>query len=236
MFRQEYPATAEEAFQTSGHESLIRPELVVKARRHTAPDQTHAPLVLGIDIARGGGDRTHIIDRQGRIAGAHVNRSIDAADLMEVAGIVAHEIDKLNPDHVFIDGTGIGAGVYDRLNERGYRRMTLVNFGARADDQRKYANKRAQMWGLMAEWFADEAGADIVDDDVLHAQLAAPGYSFDSDSRLLLEKKEKIKSRTGYSPDSGDALALTFAGTVRREKEQTIFRPAADSDYDPLRY
>ena len=236
MFRQEYPATAEEAFQTSGHESLIRPELVVKARQHTAPDQTHAPLVLGIDIARGGGDRTHIIDRQGRIAGSHINRSIDSADLMEVAGMVGFEIDRLNPDHVFLDGTGIGAVVYDRLRERGYRRMTLVNFGTRADDQRKYANKRAEMWGLMAEWFAQEAGADIVDDDVLHAQLAAPGYSFDSDSRLLLEKKEKIKSRTGYSPDSGDALALTFAGTVRREKEQTIFRPAADSDYDPLRY
>ena len=236
MFRQEYPATAEEAFQASGHDSLIRSELVVRARKHTAADQAHAPLVLGIDIARGGGDRTHIIDRQGRIAGSHINRSIDSADLMEVAGIVGREIDRLRPDHVFIDGTGIGAGVYDRLRERGYRRITLVNFGARPEDGRKFANKRAEMWGLMAEWFGDEAGADIIDDDALHAQLTAPGYSFDSDSRLLLEKKDRIKSRTGFSPDAGDALALTFAGTVRRGGAQPVFHSRADSDYDPLGY
>lgn len=111
LFRQEYPATAEEAFRGAAHDGLIRPDLVTAARHTIAPPQDHLPLVLGVDIARGGADKTHIIDRQGRRAGAIINRVIDSGDLMEVAGLVGREIDRLGPDMVFLDGTGIGAGV-----------------------------------------------------------------------------------------------------------------------------
>ncbi len=58
---------------------------------------------------------------------------IDSADLIDVAGRVAKEIDRLSPQMTFIDVTGIGAGVYDRLVERGYGAvLTAVNFGAAA--------------------------------------------------------------------------------------------------------
>ena len=33
LFRQEYPATAAEAFQTSGEDVMISPQLVMKARK-----------------------------------------------------------------------------------------------------------------------------------------------------------------------------------------------------------
>ncbi len=232
LFRQEYPATAEEAFHGAAPDGLIRPALVVAARCFDPGDQAHAPLILGVDIARGGADRTHIIDRQGRRAGANVHRSIDSPDLMEVAGIVAAEIERLAPDMCFIDGTGIGAGVYDRLRERGFRTATLVNFGARPEDGRKYANKRAEMWGRLADWLGDPGGVAIPDDDQLHAQLCAPGYGFDSNSRLLLEPKEKIRERIGASPDGGDALALTFAETVRRDANRPRLGPRTESDYN----
>lgn len=231
LFRQEYPATAEEAFHGAAGDGLIRPGLVTAARSFKAGDQSHAPLILGVDIARGGGDRTHIIDRRGRVAGALINRMIDSPDLMEVAGIVAAEIERLDPDMIFIDGTGIGAGVYDRLRERGFSRVTLINFGSKPEDGRKYANRRAEMWGRMGDWFADPTGVDIPDDDHLHAQICAPGYSFDSSSRLLLEAKEKIRDRVGASPDGGDALALTFAETVRRDVNRRHVAERADYDY-----
>jgi hypothetical protein len=231
LFRQEYPASAEEAFRGADHDGLIRAELVIRARRHDAPDQRHAALVLGVDIARGGGDRSHIIDRQGRRAGRHINRSIDEPDLMRVAGLVAREIDRLDPAMTFVDGTGIGAGVYDRLRERGYRRVRLVNFGARAEDPRRYANRRAEMWDRLKDWLADESGVSIPDDDSLQAQLCAPGYGFDSNGRLLLEAKERSRERLGASPDAADALALTFAETVRRDAGEPALRARASSDY-----
>jgi hypothetical protein len=45
------------------------------------------------------------------------------------------------------------------------------------------------------------------------AALSQTTYSFRGD-RLLLEPKEQLKQRLGYSPDEGDAFALTFAQPV----------------------
>ncbi len=54
--------------------------------------------------------------------------------------------------------------------------------------------------------------------------LIAPEYGFDVRNRLQLEKKQDMKNRGLPSPDSGDALALTFAMPVsaiaRRKFEQ----------------
>jgi hypothetical protein len=231
LFRQKYTATAEEVFHGSAQDGLIRADLVLAARKFVADDQSHAPLILGVDIARGSADKTHIIDRQGRVAGGLINRSVDPGDLMEVAGIIGAEVERLNPDMCFIDGTGIGAGVYDRLRERGFRCVMLVNFGSRPEDTRKYANKRAEMWGRLAEWLADPVGLEIPDEDNLHAQLFGLGYSFDSSSRLVLEAKEKIRGRLGSSPDAGDSLALTFAETVRCDVNWRPVKPSTNSDY-----
>jgi hypothetical protein len=236
LYRQEYPSTSTEAFQAGGHESYVRGELVLKARRWMAPDQMHMPLILGVDIARGGRDKTRIIDRRGRCAGHACDLTIDSPDLMDVTGRVAKEIDRLEPDAVFVDVTGLGAGVYDRLRERGYREVHAVNFGSKARDASRYANKRAEIWGRVLDWLRDEGGADIPDLDEWQASLCAPGYSFDSNSRLLLEKKVDIRERVGFSPDVGDALALTFAENVKKPGLAQAAPQRANNNYRPLRW
>lgn len=214
-FRQEYPATSQEAFQTSGADSFIRPELVIKARHFEAPEQNLAARVMGVDIARGGKDKTRMLDRQGRKMGGLVNATIDSDDLMHVAGTIARTIDAHNILMTFIDATGMGAGVYDRLKEMGYSgRVRGVHFGQKPINAVTYRNKRSEMWGGLKEWLEDSGGADIPDDNVLHSHIAGPSYKLDSNSRLLMEKKEDIKKRLGFSPDGGDAAALTFAETV----------------------
>ena len=236
LFRQEYPATAAEAFQAGGQDTYIKAEAVLKARKWTAPDQMHMPLILGVDIARGGRDKTRIVDRRGRCAGHLVDVTIDSADLMDVTGRVAKEIERHEPDAVFIDVTGLGAGVYDRLRERGFRECHAVNFGSKARDADRYSNKRAEIWGRTAEWLRDDGGADIPDDDEWQGSLCAPGYSFDSSSRLVLEKKDDIRKRVGFSPDVGDALALTFAETIRRPATGRPRGTRQNSAYNPMRW
>lgn len=228
LFKQEYPATLQEAFQTGGEGSFIRPELVVAARRQTLVPSGTAPLILGVDVARGGGDRTRIIERRGRRAGARINLVIDTDDLMEVTGAVALAIDRLAADMTFIDVTGIGAGVVDRLKEQGYRRVRGINFGGKAGEPERYANKRAEMWGRLKEWLEEPGGADLPDDDGLHADICAPGVKFDSASRTMLEAKEDIRRRLGMSPDGGDALALTFAETVRLADDPALRQTVAE--------
>jgi hypothetical protein len=48
----------------------------------------------------------------------------------------------------------------------------------------------------------------------LQAHACGPGYGYDSNTRLLLEKKDDMRRRGAASPDQWDAVALTFAEPV----------------------
>ena len=115
LFKQEYPATSSEAFETSGEDVLISPHLVARAMK--AEVEPYGPLVVGVDPARFGDDRSSIIRRRTRHAFGI--ESYSKIDTMELAGIVATIIDEEEPVKVFIDVNGLGAGTYDRLKERG---------------------------------------------------------------------------------------------------------------------
>jgi hypothetical protein len=220
-FKQEYPCTAAEAFQTTGEDTYISPDLVMRARK-AVDIEPYGSLVVGVDPARYGDDRSSIIRRRGRVAyglESHVKKNT-----MEIAGIVHLIIINENPDKVLIDIGGLGAGVYDRLVELGHGDIVVpVNAGSSPLDGKKYFNKRAEMWGTGLEWLADEP-CQIPDSDSLHADLTAPKYKFDSNSRLQIEKKEEMKKRGIRSPDEGDAFCLTFAlpdSALNKTKQNT---------------
>ena len=218
QFKQEYPANADEAFQTSGALAFISPEKVMKARK--AQVSGYGPLILGVDPARGGGDKTGLVDRQGRRIGAHICKTLDTNDLMALAGEIQQEIKRLRPlglRKVVIDVTGIGAGLFDRLRElEGGDLIEGVNFGSRAYKPQAYLNRRAEMWDELRQWFDDEAGVQVPDNDLFQGDMCAVvrgkgATQFNSSGQLVLESKDHIRERLGYSPDLGDAAALTFA-------------------------
>jgi hypothetical protein len=207
-FKQEYPCHANEAFQMTGEDTYIQPEIVMHARKADQVER-YGAIVIGVDPARFGDDRTSIIRRQGRVA--YGLESYAKKDTMEITGIVHNIIKKENPTKVFVDVGGLGAGVVDRLNELGYRdKVVAVNAGVKALDENRFVNKRAEMWGEMRGWL-EEVPVKIPDIDSLHADLCSVKYKFDSNTRLSLERKEDLKKRGIRSPDEADALALTFA-------------------------
>lgn len=211
-FDQEYPATPDMAFQRVGHRAIVNTLAVARARKVDGKTiQAVGAHVIGVDPARFGDDDTAIIHRRGRKAWGL--EKINGLDTMAVAGRVMRLLeDDKTIRMAFIDIGGLGAGVYDRLVELGYgERVTAVNFGGKASDERKYFNKRSEMWGEMAEWLADMITPSIPDDDGLHADLTAPSYRHSSNGQIKLDPKEAIKKELGKSPDAGDALALTFA-------------------------
>jgi len=208
-FMQEYPCNPVEAFQTSGEDVFIAPEIVMKARKAKA--EGVGPLLIGVDPARFGDDRTSIIRRQGRKA--YKLQSYTKKDTMEVVGLCHRIIVDEQPVKLFLDIGGLGPGIYDRLVELGHGDVVVaVNSGTPALDQDRYFNKRAEMWGLCKEWLQEQP-AEIPDVDSLHADLCSTKYGFDSNSRLKMEPKEKLKERV-RSPDEAEALILTFAMPV----------------------
>ena len=215
-FSQEYPCNPTDAFILKGENSFIESAIVVRARKTTT--EKHGAITMGVDPARFGDDRTSIILRQGRVAFGLA--SYTKKDTMEVTGIVHMLIEQHRPLKVFVDVGGLGAGVVDRLNELGHRDIVVaVNAGSKSLDEKKYSNKRAEMWGKCAEWLND-IPVQIPDSDSLHADLCGIRYSFDSNSRLVMERKEDIKKRGIRSSDEADALCLTFALPTTAYKEQ----------------
>lgn len=235
-FRQEYPANASEAFQTSGSDAFIRPEVILTARKATVSG--YGPIILGVDPARGGGDKTGIVDRQGRRLGGNISKLIDSNDLMATAGEVQRIAKTLEPAKILIDTTGLGAGLYDRLRELLGDLVQGVNFGAKAYDFKHYANRRAEMWDLMRQWFEDPAGVQVPDDDQFQGDLCSiirgnGATRFNSNGQLILEPKDHVRERLGFSPDLADAAALTFAvdlSTVKRTDWAAAFTGAPSGE------
>lgn len=207
-FRQEYPFTDDEAFLSSITDTFIQVEHVQKARNTRVDSQ--ANLVIGLDPARKGDDRTAIIRRRGRRAyGLETHYNIDT---MELAGIIKRIIEKEHPKRVCIDSIGIGAGVVDRLHELGYDIVEGVNVARKASEPDKYKNLRAELWDMMREWLVQEMPVEIPDSDELQTDLTGLGYKYDSSDRLQIEGKDDAKKRGLLSPDTSDALMLTFYG------------------------
>lgn len=195
-----------------GNEKLIAASAVKKAIE-TYIDNSNSvlPLVIGVDPARMGDDATAICFRRGRQA--YKIKAYHKKNVVEIANIITNMINEYNPIRVNIDVGGLGAGLYDIIVDRGYRSVTrAVNFGEKAQDQERYANRRAEMWDRVNEWLNAELPVSLIDEDnLLLTDLTAPKKKYDKLGRLLLEPKEDIKKRIGRSTDVGDALALTFA-------------------------
>lgn len=192
-------------------------------------------LVMGVDVARFGDDRSVIQIRRGRDARTTPFFTMQGADTMAVAARVMAEIDRLRPDGVFIDEGGVGGGVVDRCRQMGYS-VVGVNFGGKADrvveGVPKCRNKRAQMWATMREWM--RSGGAIRDSRTLEMDLTGPLYSFDVNNAIEIEKKSDMKKRGVASPDEGDALALTFAYPVVPRSTQAIVNARENENYDPV--
>lgn len=227
LFKQEYPATAAEAFQVAGLDPYVKPATIMVARKASA--EGVGPRHLGVDPARFGDDRTSLCLRQGRRA--HWIRSYSKKDTMQVVGIVKMVIEELSldasaGDRVFIDVGGLGAGVHDRLLELVDRRLLVaVNSAESPIDAVKYKNKRAEMWGETNEWLKNQP-AQVPDSDELHADLTQIQYSYDSNGALVMESKKDMKKRGLRSPDTADALGLTFARPPTPNKKPEKKRPA----------
>jgi hypothetical protein len=217
LFKQEYPATAAEAFQVSGSDPYIKSELVMAARR-CKDAEPYGDKKLGVDPARFGNDRTSICFREGRKV--HWIRSYTKKSTMQVAGLVKMAIDEIGADQCAIDVGGLGAGVYDRLVELvddDDCKIVQVNSSESPIDEKSYSNKRAEMWGEIKNWLEAQP-ASIPDSDELQADLTQIQYSYNSNQALVMEKKEDMKKRGFRSPDMADALGLTFAVPIKKAK------------------
>jgi hypothetical protein len=213
-FKQEYPATLQEAFQSSG-DSFYDMERVRASMTSTVIANTGA-LILGVDSAGNSenSDQTVLALRRG-------NQLIrlwkyPKMDSLRLAGIVSDLIEKMHIDRVFMDRSYAKDAIL-LLHERGYYEVEGVMFSEQADED-IYANKRAEMAFRLKDWLqeGDSGDVSLPNDEQMASDIACiPEPTQNSQGRWIFPPKKDIKKIIGRSTDIFDAIILTFARHVR---------------------
>jgi hypothetical protein len=171
---------------------------------------------MGVDVARGGDDKT-VIARRYRNWYApllkHPGKSTPDGPAV-VALILPLALERKEAP-VNIDVIGVGASVYDIARQQKINAVGVnVAEGTEMYDktgQLEFANLRAYYYWKMREAL-DPANTSepiaLPPDSELLADLCAVRWMMTPSGAIKLESKDEVKKRIGRSPDCGDALIL----------------------------
>jgi hypothetical protein len=173
------------------------------------PDQG-GPYWTGVDVGRGG-DETVMALRDGPVI--RELRGSRARDTMSVVAAVQGL-----EGRAIVDAVGVGAGVYDRLREKGERPLAYVGSGKtlRRDRSGKYGyfNVRSAAYWNLRELLDPEYEPTIAlpPDDLMISDLTTPTWEIASGAppKYKIETKEDVVKRLGRSPDRGDSAVMAF--------------------------
>lgn len=201
-------------FPRSSDKQFISGELVELAQRRELVHDRGAPLILGVDTAMGGSNKTVLRWRQGDDARSIPPRRYSESDTMVLANLIAKAIDDTNPDAVIFDAGGGGKQIADILKLRRYK-VHVVWYGS-SSSKPAYADKRTEMWADMRDWLPGaclDSADQQLHDDLIGPERKPAGKQGEVDR---LESKVEMLRRGIDSPDDGDALANTFGVRVAR--------------------
>lgn len=218
-------------FPKSEDDQTIPLEWVERARGRELPKDwapRHA-IVAGLDVARFGGDDCGLVVRQGaktlhlevwygHDTVATVGRVVTAFEEMKPKGTC--------PSTLFVDGVGVGAGVYDlllaseKLKALGVG-VVDVQAGAKSPDPECMRLRDALWWRARKEFDpkrGDRLGECPVIPDALPrelverltGELASPKFKFTPGEKVKIESKDDMRKRGVGSPDLADAFVMTF--------------------------
>lgn len=198
-----------------GLRNVLGEALVRAAMTRVAPES--GALRGGLDPAREGDDDSSLC--LGRGLRTYPLVKLPKGDGPTVGAFALAEIKRLRrPGEIVrlnVDAIGLGTSPLDWLRrcdaaQEGWLKVIPVNSASKpppGDPQKEYANLRAFMSFAVKDHLL--AGGSLPNDPRLKAELVAPEYSFDTQNRILVQKKEDVKKRLGgRSPDRADALAL----------------------------
>ena len=177
-------------------------------RISSEPNGTDDVFYCGIDFARYGNDETVILVRNGYCISEVVR--LKDADTDEIVNRYLNLYSKYKPISTALDSTGgWNIGFYDRL-KNSHPELVEVNFGA-ASPNNIYLNNRAYIYGRLAEALKNGFCINLdKDGQEIRRALKYTTWTLTNNGKRQLIAKDKIKDIIGHSPDTTDALALSF--------------------------
>lgn len=197
----------------AGADSIIKLSQVQQMIRNAADEKfdSAGQEEIGVDVARGGMDDTVMFHRKGlKVIDEKVLATPqlpEKAKLVYIADVVEQFAGYNKKVRIKPDDTGVGGGVVDILQSRGYN-IVPICFGAEASEPDKYPNVIAEMWFEVGKIVHEIACAA---DGRLQAELVnRKSKPLDKKGRRVVESKDDYKGRGFRSPDKADAFLLAF--------------------------
>ncbi|MCM1964850.1 hypothetical protein [Streptomyces sp. G1] len=186
--------------------------------------------ILGVDVARSGGDSTVIAYRHGPCITSLEPH--DREDTMQTTARVQGALTDREGAVAVVDSVGVGGGVVDRLRE--LRVPVLPYTGAAKTKMRTrdgefgFTNVRSAAYWNLRELLDPAFGAELLlpPDDLLVSDLTTPTWDVTTGTppKIKLETKVDVTARLGRSPDRGDSIAMAFF--VEHLADSRVLSPA----------
>lgn len=176
------------------------------------------PLVLGVDVARGGKDKTVLARRRGEwIAPLEKHDGSDTDTGGKVAALAMQALS--GGGYANVDVIGVGASAYDFMNDAKLP-CEAINFAAASSATDRtgkfgFQNLRAEAYWNLRQALDPEGPTPLAlpPDPELAAELAAIRWAIGLRG-IKIEDKDEVKKRLGRSPDCADAVALAVIMTA----------------------
>ncbi len=198
LYRAEFPEDSED--------TLIRMEWIRKALEK--PSFTPEKTVYGLDVAEQGLDSTVLVKYgvKGNCYQVEDVKWWNKVDTMPTVGKVREYINDDKESRIFVDATGVGKGVYDRLKELKFHAVDVkVGRTAPREPERMLNTKSMMYWGYRNAF--EEGRMRLLDVGRLVLESNSMRYELTSGGKIKIVDPDK-------SPDFSDAAALPFSGGV----------------------
>lgn len=173
-------------------------------------ENTQKGYAIGIDCSGLGVDNNVIVVRSiNKIKKVVKKRTATAAEMCGIVKGLIEEFGRGDLSHIAID-EAYGLDLYNRLKEAGYNAQ-VVPFGGKSSES-VYLNNRAEMYCTMKKQF-EEFGMIGLNED-MKRELNATRYILSNSNKIQIIPKSEIKLIVGHSPDTADALALTYTQPI----------------------
>jgi hypothetical protein len=187
------------------------------------PSKMYGKPYMGVDVARGGADRTTKARMSGNVLVEL--REVDSESTTTTASNILTDINDFGilPVDVAVDTVGLGGGTADSLKDHDVEITPFIAGASPVQDeiQREsffqFNNLRSQAWWYMRERLQRGEIAFAIDEDSAEAErlredLTAPKYRTKGEKEIEVEPKDGrsdkwgLKQRLGRSTDEGDAV------------------------------
>ena len=183
--------------------AVIARSEVLKAMEREIEDD--GQIIVGVDVARMGNDRTVFWKRKGLKT---IDYKIYSKNTIpQLCDKLEMFVDFNKSIEIKIDDTGVGGGATDEMQKREYN-VIPINFGSQANDNNLYPNWISEAWFSLSKNIKD---ISLPYNSDLLMELSTRGWKQDNKGKRRIESKDDYKKRGFRSPDLADACIICYA-------------------------